>query len=432
MANKLEKTNYPSVYKKKLSNGSYSFFIKYRDEAGRNKRVKVGSGSAKEANRELNDAKALVLDIKAGKVESRVNNVSTLNDLADEFFRGRVTKTNHKDISSYDKWVRSGLGTIKHPIPSMNVERFQRGLQTATVIRRDGSSGVMANASVNLITDLVRSILNWGLKHKMIGYINPFVGLKRMKVSNIRERWLSKDELDRLFEFKGVVLEDGKAVDAVAKKSYNHYLIQPLSRDYMLLFKLAYYTGSRPISYLGLELSDVSVVSKDVNSPDYMKPISIYFKPVKEGDGYSVGVSDKLETVLWARLLDMVEKSETMVIPMSYDRIQKNVSVIMGYLFNGGFKVESRAWMGEADYSVKGGTKHTRLFNGSDGVLDLITDDRSKCMLYTLRHTTASHIVAETGNLQLASEILNHSDIKTTMRYSKVGDDAKKRAISVL
>ncbi len=429
----LEKTNYPSVYKKRLANGGYSFFIKYRDESGKNKRVKVDAGSAKEAGRKLSEAKGLVLDIKAGKVESRVESVNTLNDLADEFFRGRMTKTNHKDIMSYDKWVRDELGMIKHPIPSINVERFQAKLKSAVVDKRDGSRGAMAAASVNLITDLVRSILNWGLKHKMIGYVNPFVGLKREKVSNIRKRWLSEDELETLFGFSGVVLSgEGLAVDAVVGQRYDHYLIPPLSRDYKLLFMLAYFTGARPVSYLGLEIGDVKVVSKDPSHDEYMKPVSVWFKPVKEGEGYSIGVSPKLEAVLWARLLDMVESGEKGVIPMKYDRIQKTVSVIFGWLFNGGFKVESRAWMGEGVWSVKGGTKKYITFNGRDGVIDLITADRDKVLLYSLRHTTASHIVAKTGNLQLAGEILNHSTIKMTERYSHVSDEAKSKAISVL
>lgn len=447
----LEKTAYTGVFKKKLKDGSTSYFIKYRDEQQKSVRVKVDVKTAKEAKYELDKAKILVAEIKSGKAIAPVKSVGTLNELADEFFKARTNKGNAHDIKNYNRWVRESLGKSKHPIDTLSVERFQGSLISATSARGSG----LANATINLITDLVRSMINWGIKHGLIGYVNPFVDLKRRRVSNKRDRWLSEDELELLFGFKGVVLDaesglarawqesDGRAVE--------HWLIPPFGADYMLLLKLAYYTGARPISYLGLNGSDIRVASKDPKSEVYMKPLRVYFSPVKEGNEYEVPVSPKLEHILWCRLLEIVkycEPSERIlsmssepIIKASYNNIQKRMSIVFGWLFNGGFTVESRGWMSssggissksrnkDGSYST---TKHFRQFNGIGGFIDLITDDKNKVIMYTLRHTAASHIVAKTGNILLAKEILNHSTITMTERYAKVADEDRTKAISVL
>lgn len=42
---------------------------------------------------------------------------------------------------------------------------------------------------------------------------------------------------------------------------------------------------------------------------------------------------------------------------------------------------------------------------------------------HDLRHTTATRLVRQTGNLKLAQRLLGHSDIATTSRYAHVTDD---------
>lgn len=57
---------------------------------------------------------------------------------------------------------------------------------------------------------------------------------------------------------------------------------------------------------------------------------------------------------------------------------------------------------------------------------------------HTLRHTFASHWLQQMasegrdveGCLKILQEILGHSDLKTTMRYTHVVEDVKRRAMS--
>lgn len=48
---------------------------------------------------------------------------------------------------------------------------------------------------------------------------------------------------------------------------------------------------------------------------------------------------------------------------------------------------------------------------------------------HTLRHTTATWVLKETGNLKLTQQILGHKDIKTTMKYAHVLANEKRDAL---
>ena len=51
---------------------------------------------------------------------------------------------------------------------------------------------------------------------------------------------------------------------------------------------------------------------------------------------------------------------------------------------------------------------------------------------HTLRHTFASHLVQSGVSILIVKELLGHSDVKTTMRYSHLGPLATTDAISTL
>ena len=48
---------------------------------------------------------------------------------------------------------------------------------------------------------------------------------------------------------------------------------------------------------------------------------------------------------------------------------------------------------------------------------------------HDLRHTTATRLLRETGNLKLVQQALNHRDIKTTTRYAHVQNDEVAEAL---
>lgn len=51
---------------------------------------------------------------------------------------------------------------------------------------------------------------------------------------------------------------------------------------------------------------------------------------------------------------------------------------------------------------------------------------------HTLRHTSATWLLKETGNIKLTQQILGHADIKTTAKYAHVLDQEKRQALENL
>ena len=49
---------------------------------------------------------------------------------------------------------------------------------------------------------------------------------------------------------------------------------------------------------------------------------------------------------------------------------------------------------------------------------------------HTLRHTAATWILRKTKDLRVTKEILGHADIKTTLKYAHILDDAKREALN--
>lgn len=58
------------------------------------------------------------------------------------------------------------------------------------------------------------------------------------------------------------------------------------------------------------------------------------------------------------------------------------------------------------------------------------TDDRkNKTVVYTLRHTFASHLAINVTPIFTIQKLMNHSDIKMTLRYAKLSPDSGRDSI---
>lgn len=379
MAGKFEPTSYKGV---KIKNGNY--YINYRDENGVSRRKMVAEAkTAKEAFRLLTEAKGRVADIKSGKLKVMSANVGackTLDELAERFYSERDTKDNKHEAGRYKLRVSPYIGSKPLPLTFNDAEWFQGQLKNVV---SEATGKVLSPKSINNITDSVRAMFNWGKKRGYVEGENVFTQLTRLSVDNERKRILSTEEFEMV--------------------------LNECDSYYKLIAMMAFYTGARPVSYLNLTIDDIEVVSRDPESDDYMRPKLIHFSSVKKGASYAVPVAKKLESALWARLLDMADKREIMqghkwVFPRKTNpKLVASQTVVRKY-FQKIFD---------------------KLFN--EGV----TDDKYRVILYTLRHSAASHIVANTGNVHIAMKLLNHTSIKTTMKYVKTNDEQLQSAVDL-
>lgn len=71
-----------------------------------------------------------------------------------------------------------------------------------------------------------------------------------------------------------------------------------------------------------------------------------------------------------------------------------------------------------------------RAFRTAAIAAGLRNDEATKLRFHDLRHTFASWVLAESGDLKLVQETLGHSDIKTTARYAHLMPGRKEAAIA--
>lgn len=77
----------------------------------------------------------------------------------------------------------------------------------------------------------------------------------------------------------------------------------------------------------------------------------------------------------------------------------------------------------------------SRTFTRAVDALELnkgITDRRHKIVFHSLRHTYASHLLQNGVSIFLVKELLGHSDIKMTLRYSHVSEENLRQAVATL
>ena len=68
---------------------------------------------------------------------------------------------------------------------------------------------------------------------------------------------------------------------------------------------------------------------------------------------------------------------------------------------------------------------YNELFNSD---LDLM-DAKNRVVNHTLRHTFASHLAIKGVSLFTIQKLLNHKDIKMTLRYMKLSEEGKVTAV---
>ena len=61
-----------------------------------------------------------------------------------------------------------------------------------------------------------------------------------------------------------------------------------------------------------------------------------------------------------------------------------------------------------------------------------VNDKKQHVDFHTLRHTFASWLVEGDTNIYLVKELLGHSDLKLTERYSHIGENQLKQAVMKL
>ncbi len=221
--------------------------------------------------------------------------------------------------------------------------------------------------SVNQILELFSSIFNFGIKKDLFKSINPAIKIKKFKVDNARERYLTTEEINELY----------------AELQVNNLLL--------LFVKLALTTGGRLETLLSIQKKDIDFSSNIIT-----------LKDLKNNDTYKGFLADDVKDIIAPTIQNLTANDYIISInktKMTSRQIQSRLKPVLDRLFNA----------------------------------ELETDDRkNRVVIHTLRHTFASHLAINGTPIFTIQKLMNHKDIKQTMRYAKLAPDSGKEFVNSL
>ncbi len=470
---KLSKDNdskYAGIYINRLKNGTVSYYISFRDENNKVVKLKIGISpdmTKTKALSELNDKKSAVKKIKealrSGEIipslnkNKKVNQVYTLNDLADFYIKDNNEIKTTKDITvKYNYHVKNEafaskpiqLITRDDLVDFVKRKKFQRSdkrryLQEGRTIEekeldelyknneqieklqkliknkksvdiwreenkikyfekknkileirideklsnkvlndsaltmdeRRYILGLLAHKTIKEILLLCLTMINYAIFEKKLSILNPFIISKKDKklyinVDNVRDRFLTKDELK-------VFLEEVKEV------SYS----QPKHKNIYLMVLLGLSLATRQGSLLSIKIGDIDLENRQINLRNFKSEKSylgfIGTDEVREEIIKLVGNRDDQDDYLFI--------NRTGKKPYRYPR---KILEILDYTVN--YKRAYFKWLSLKD----------------------------------LRNTAASHLAINGVPIQYISKILNHSDLTTTQRYAHLSKNSGEQEIT--
>jgi integrase len=219
--------------------------------------------------------------------------------------------------------------------------------------------------TVNNIMAMVMAIFHFALEHEKITMVIPTI--KKFSVDNTRERFLSVEEIQKLYE-----------------RVYEN-------RTLFLFCKLALTTGARLSSILNIQKKDIDFNNAQINVKDY-----------KNNSTYKAFISQELLEHLVSYTQDM--KATSFVVggkltALTDTTITKPLRVVFDELYNAGLNMDDR---------------------------------KNRVVTHTLRHTFASHLAINATPIYTIQKLMNHKDIKMTLRYAKLSPDSGKTSVEAL
>ena len=218
-----------------------------------------------------------------------------------------------------------------------------------------------APQTVNQIIELLSTIFNYGLKKQLYKASNPSFGIKPFKVDNQRERYLSVSDIKDLYD----KIQDNPMLN--------------------LFTRLALTTGSRLEGILNLQKKDIDLQNNSITLYD-----------LKNKETYKGFLSKDVRDILTDVFPRLTANSFIVSLNDQYTQISKRqvqcrLKPILDDLFNKELEINDR--------------KH-------------------RVVIHSLRHTFASHLAINGTPIFTVQKLMNHKDIKMTMRYAKLAPDS--------
>ena len=377
----IKSKKYAGVYHYPLENGDKSYGVRYTVNGKRRDKI-IGKHS--EGIRENYCFKVRTDLIAEAKHGLDPNADILFNNLAEYFHKTKLNTESYEErIGRYNKEIKPFFNNRKvAKIKESDLIDFQEHLKSvrfgARGRRIDNGERGLANSTINRYMEEAKAIIRYGVKQGLVYYkIDPTQNIKSLTESdNAREKFLSRAEIDTLKE----------------EMSFYDYNLQ-------LFVALALGTGGRLNAITSVKKKDIDLVSKKISLIN------------DKGDKYYTSwLNDEVVSLLKGRI----------------EKLRPNDSIYTGRMYNGtGDTVAKREESRRRAIQRKIQKLLNKMFN--DG-LD-VDDRRNRVVVHTLRHTFASHLAIKGTPIFTIQKMMDHSDIKQTLRYAKLAPDGGKEEV---
>lgn len=364
-----------------LDNSDRSYYIVYKI-AGKSKTVHIGKRSEgiseefchQKRNEAINRAK---FGDDAPIVKYKKKSVATLDELSALYFEDKAlhNRNNEKRKKDYKKHFAPLFGQIDiMDITSELIEKWQR--EKAKEIC-DATKRPYATKTINNLINDLSAIINHAISKGKFKGENPIKTIKRQKVQNERQRYLSTEETKQL-------------MDAIALHSDGELL--------QLFVILSLSTGGRIKTICNIKVQDIDFTNGIVNLFDF-----------KNGTPYKGFLSN-----------ETLEVCQKWMNTHHFKRTHYLISYDGKRLFDEDQTNDEVKFISNRLKPII-----NRLFNQGIDASNAI----DRAVIHTLRHTFASQLAIAGTPIFTIQKLMNHKDISQTLRYAKLAPDTGKDAV---
>jgi len=355
-----------------------AYYYSYTGADGKSTKVKANS---KDLNEVRVERASRIAQVKAEKPMEHKAVDQVLDVFVDDYIESREKKANAvKDRQKYFNHISPLMGhklmseVSINDVKKLRAKLQEKNLSDATIANILIVLKAMFNHADALDMKTQRPFLKKDANQKSI--------IKVKKKRSEKMKILSDKELDELF--------------SLAKKK---------DKRLFFMLKMLFYTAQRPDSILSLKVNDINLEGNQ-----------IALEKIKGQSERYIPISAKLKPFIVEWIEQEGKETTDKLVGLSYSRMSALAQEVFAPLNEKYYKKKS---MKKADL-VEARHKAFR-------------EHRSDwASMYSLRHTAATKILSNTGNIKLAKEILGHSDLAMTEIYAKISTEQMQGGVDAI
>lgn len=360
----IKSKKYKGVYHRKKKDGDITYYFTYQDENKKTKYQKVGDKSEGIDESYVNELRLRTISsIKFDELPPKlVRNSSkyktTVNDISEFYFTYHKTKSSEKRQRQYNYRLKSFFGHMSiYNVSKKHIEEF-----------KEKTLKEVSEQTTIIYLELLSTLFNFYSRKHQIRLTNPVMLVNKPRIDNIRERFLSKSEIDLLFD--------------------------EVSHDFtMTIFlSLSLSTGGRKSTIMNYCVKDVDISHKMINSYDF-----------KNKSTYKSFLDERTIELIKIRMSQCTNVNDRLVYKVGVHDLDRWMSrrfkIIFDDLFNQGLDVNDR---------------------------------KNRVVIHTLRHIVLSHLGMNGTSEFIIKKISNHKSTRMVERYVKLDDESGRKDIEKL